>query len=160
MAPENSDAWARLSKVSLERGDPAAAARALAAGLARNPDSSALLGEQARRLTAAGRHAEAAAALGRAVRERPDDADMLVRLASAYFRLERLDAGAAALRRALAAEPEHPAALTTLTMHAIGSGDEAGAREWFHHVRAQPRIPAELAADLEGEFRRRFGREP
>lgn len=160
VAPDNSDAWARLSKVSLERGDQAAAARVLAAGLARNPDSGALLGEQARRLTAAGRHAEAAAALERAVRVRPDDADTLVRLASAYFRLERLDEGAAALRRALAAEPEHPAALTTLTMHAIGSGDEAAAREWFRHVRAQPRVPTDLAADLAGEFRRRFGREP
>jgi tetratricopeptide (TPR) repeat protein len=159
VAPEFSDAWLRLAELHAQRGDAAASAQALASGLARNPGSGALLAEHARRLATAGRPAEAAEFFERSLRARPDDAETAVKLAGVYFRIERVADGVAALHRALAAEPEHPGALTTLALHAIGSGDERAAREWMARVRAQVRVPAEMATDLAGEFRRRFGRE-
>ncbi len=160
VAPDFSDGWLRLVELHGAARNEAAAAQALAAGLARNPASGALLAEQARRAAAAGRHAEAAEIFERSLRARPDDADTAVKLAGAYFRLERVAEGVAALKRAIAAEPDHPGALTTLALHAISNGDEAAAREWLGRVRTQPRVMAAIAADLAAEFRRRFGREP
>lgn len=159
-APDFSDGWLRLVELHAAARDEVAATRALANGLAHNPASGGLLAEQARRAAAAGRHAEAADLFERSLRARPDDADTAVKLAGVYFRLERVPEGVAALKRALAAEPDHPGALTTLALHAIGSGDEAAAREWLGRVRTQVRVPAALAQELAGEFRRRFGREP
>ncbi|MBL9188690.1 MAG: tetratricopeptide repeat protein [Opitutaceae bacterium] len=160
VAPDFSDGWLRLVELhSAARNEPAAA-QALAAGLARNPDSGALLAEQARRLAAAGRTADAVEFYERSLGARPDDADTAVKLAGAYFRIERMPEGVAALQRALAAEPDHPGALTTLTLHAIGAGDEAAARAWLGRVRTQVRVPAAMAQELGAEFRRKFGREP
>ncbi|MDP3070479.1 MAG: tetratricopeptide repeat protein [Opitutaceae bacterium] len=159
-APDFSDGWLRLVELHAAARDEAAAMRALAAGLAHNPASGGLLAEQARRVAATGRHAEAADLFERSLRARPDDADTAVKLAGAYFRLERVADGVTALNHALAAEPDHPGALTTLALHAIGGGDEAAARSWLDRVRSQPRVPAAMADELAREFRRRFGREP
>lgn len=160
VAPEFSDGWLRLAELHSAARNEAAAAQALAAGLASNPNSGALLAEHARRLAAAGRAADAAIFFERSLRARPDDAETAVKLAGAYFRLERVAEGVASLQRALAAEPDHPGAITTLALHAIGTGDEAAARGWLAQVRAQVRVPAAMAQELEAEFRRRFGREP
>ncbi len=159
-APDHADAWWRLIHTATARGDTATAARALAAGLARCPDSPTLHLERATRLAATGRTAEALAELETVVRLRPTDADTLVKMAETLFRLERIEDGVVALQRALAAEPEHPLALTTLALHAIGFGDEATARDWLARIRAQPRTPSGAAAALAEEFRRKFGRAP
>jgi Flp pilus assembly protein TadD len=119
-----------------------------------------LLVELGSRHAAAGRHLEARQALERALRVRPNDADALVKLAPIYFRLERIEDGVAALHRALVAEPENPAALTTLALHGIGSGDETAARRWMNRVRRQERIPPALVNELSAEFQKRFGRPP
>jgi tetratricopeptide (TPR) repeat protein len=159
-APTFSDGWVRLVALHLLLGNAAAADRALAAGLIHCPNSPALLTEHAGRLAAAGRDAEALKAFTAALSLRPNDADTLVKLAPLYFRLERIDDGLAALHRALAVEPEHPAALTTLTLHGIGTGDEAAAREWLTRSRLQERVPRPLLDELVAEFRKRFGRAP
>jgi hypothetical protein len=64
------------------------------------------------------------------------------------------------LHRALEAEPEHPGALTTLALHAIGTGDERAARGWLLRVRLQPRVQPEMSEALAREFRKQFGRPP
>lgn len=159
-APEFADGWLRLTEVQLALGQTAAAERTLDQGLARCPTSPSLHLERANRLTAAGRFRESVKEYEETLRLRPNDADALVKLAPVYFRLERLDDGVRALHRALAVEPEHPGALTTLALYAIGTGDEPAARAWLSRLRQQPRVSAEVTAALGQEFRTRFGRPP
>jgi tetratricopeptide (TPR) repeat protein len=159
-APQFADGWVRLINVHLLLGNTDAAERALVQGLAHCPTSPTLHLERANRHAAAGRYADAVKEFEETLRLRPTDADALVKLAPVYFRLERIEDGVAALRRALVAEPEHPAALTMLALHAIGTGDERAAREWLRRVRLQPRITAETSKALVAEFRKQFGGSP
>jgi tetratricopeptide (TPR) repeat protein len=160
VAPNFSDGWAQLVNVHHILGNEAAAESALVAGLQHCPDSGGLNFERANRLMAVARYPEAVAALEKTLRASPTDADARVKLAQVYFKLERVDDGVAALKRALLAEPEHPAALTTLALHAIGSHDETAAREWMRRIRQQPRIPREMTEALTSEFRKQFGTTP
>jgi tetratricopeptide (TPR) repeat protein len=159
-APDFADGWMQLSAVHLMLGNSAAAERALTEGLSRCPNSPTLHLERASRLVAAGNYADALKEFETSLRLRPNDADALVKLAPVYFRLERINEGVAALHRALIAEPEHPGALATLALHAIGVGDERAAREWLRRVRLQVRVPHEMRDALVSEFRNRFGKDP
>lgn len=159
-APDFADGWLRLIHVHRHLGNTAAAEATLATALRNCPGSPALQLERANRLAEKGSVKEAVEVLESAVRTSPNDANTWVRLASFHFQLERLDDGRAALLRALALVPEHPSALATLALHAIGQGDESGAREWLRRVREQPRVPREFTEELAAQYQRRFGRNP
>lgn len=154
------DAWSHLSALLLQSGDRAGAERAIAQGLVHAPDSYGLHLMQARRAAEAGRTAAAVRAYQTAIRLRPNTADPYIELALTYFKTNALAEGAEQMRAALVAEPEHPTALTALTMHAISTGDETGAREWLERARQQPRVPRQQWQDLRAAFVQQFGRAP
>jgi predicted Zn-dependent protease len=141
-------------------GDQAAADRALAAGLARCPNSPALHLERGRRFKSAGKFSEALAALDVARKLRPQEVDSYVESAEIFFRLNRIDDAVTQLRAGLAAVPEHPVALFLLARHAIDSGDESAAIDFVRRARAQVRISTGDLTALEQSFLQRFGRRP
>lgn len=160
LEPGDSDAWALLVFLFSATGDTLRGDRALAAGLARCPDSAALRQTYGQRLSRAGRHREAIAELKTSQRLRPNEATAYIDLAMIYFREERLDEAVAELKGALAVQPGHPLALGALARHAIGSGDEAAARHRIRQLREQPRVPAEDLRTIAAEYSRQFGRAP
>jgi tetratricopeptide (TPR) repeat protein len=160
LEPGDSDAWALLVFLFSAMGDTVRGDQALAAGLARCPESAALHQTYGQRLGRAGRHREAIAELKLSQRLRPTEATAYIDLAMIYFREERLDDAVAELKGALAVQPGHPLAMGALARHAIGSGDEAAARHWIRQLREQSRVPAEDLQTIVAEYGRRFGRAP
>jgi tetratricopeptide (TPR) repeat protein len=158
--PTDSDAWALLVFLFSAMGDAPRADQALAAGLARCPDSAALHQTYGQRLGRAGRHREAIDELKIAQRLRPNEATVYIDLAMILFREERLDEAVIELKGALAVQPGHPLALSALARHAIGSGDEAAARYWLRQLREQPRVPAGDLKILTEDYARQFRRAP
>jgi Flp pilus assembly protein TadD len=134
--------------------------QALRTGLANCPMSAGLHLENARRLSKAGRTDEAIDEFRESFRLNPSEADPLVQLAGVLISANRPDEALAALKEALERQPENPEALATLTFFYINSGNEAGALEWWGHVRRQPRTPPDMAVSLRQAFRQRFGRDP
>jgi tetratricopeptide (TPR) repeat protein len=160
LAPDFADGWAQLADLLMKLGDPAAAERVLSAGLANCPNSPGLHLQQGERLSAAGRYPEAIREFEQTIRLRPQEAGGYISLAGVYFKLDRVDEGVAELRKSLQNEPENPVALSTLALHAISVGDEAGAREWLRHIQLQPRISSDTRDGLVQAFRQKFGRSP
>ncbi len=160
LEPGDSDAWALLVFLFSAMGDTVRGDQALAAGLARCPESAALHQTYGQRLGRAGRHREAIAELKTSQRLRPNEATGYIDLAMIYFREERLDEAVGELKGALAVQPGHPLALGALARHAIGAGDEAAARHWIRQLREQPRVPAEDLRTIAAEYGRQFGRAP
>ena len=158
--PTFADAWAHLSSLHAAAGDQASADRLLAQGLRHNPGSFGLRLMRGRRLKDAERYAEAAQEYQLAVAARPNSPDGYIELALTYLRIGEVSAGVENLKRALIAEPEHPTALTTLGLHAIGVGDETDARHWIERARAQPRVRRDHLQTLERNFQAKFGRLP
>lgn len=160
LEPGDSDAWALLVFLFSAMGDRVRGEQALAAGLARCPESAALHQTYGQRLGRAGRPLEAIAELKTAQRLRPNEATAYLDLAMIYFREERLDEAVAELKGALAAQPGHPLALSALARHAAGSGDEAAARHWIRQLREQSRVPTGDLKIITEDYVRRFGRTP
>lgn len=155
--PKLSDAWAQLVDLDSALGDAAGAARALAYGLINCPDSPGLHLERARRLAAAGQFDAAIDEFRESFRLRPEEADPLIEIARIDLRRNDTADAIAELHRALQTEPEHPVALMTLAMYAIGTGDEAGARDWLHRAQLQVRVPRAALAQLMNQYQQRFG---
>lgn len=160
VAPKLSDVWAQLIVACNGQGDAAGAESALGNGLMHCPQSPSLHLELARRLAARGQSEAAIREFRTSHQLRPEEAGALFELAGLLFSLDRTDAGLAEVRRALAIEPEHPVGLTTLALHAIGTGDAAGARQWLRRAREQPRVPREQLQELMAHYQAEFGHAP
>jgi tetratricopeptide (TPR) repeat protein len=160
ISPADNDAWLLLSQYLDLLHESGASEQALRSGLANCPLSAGLHLENARRLSRAGRTDEAIEEFREAFRLNPSEADPLVQLAGLLIAASRGEEAVAALKEALEHQPENPAALATLTFYYVTSGDEAGALEWWGHVRRQPRTPPEMVESLRQAFRQRFGRDP
>ena len=81
-------------------------------------------------------------------------------MAGVHFSLNRIDEGVAEIRKSLQFEPENPAALSTLALFAINTGDQAGARDWLRDIRQQPRILPDDRAASEKALQERSGQPP
>lgn len=160
LAPDFSDGWVQLSLLQAKLGQASAAARTLATGLAKCPQSPGLHLMNARELVKAGRSGEAVAAFQTSIRLRPNEPDAYIELGNLLIKQGRNDAGVAQMRAALVAEPGNPVALTVLTFHAILTGNEAEARRWYNELRNQPRIPRDQAERLRSAFQQQFGHAP
>lgn len=160
LQPEFSDGWAYYASVLKQQGLAAESDRALAAGLARCPNSPGLRLDFGRRLAAAGQHERAVAEFRTSLRLRPEEAEAYVDLAQSLFTLERVNEGVATLLEAQRVEPDNPSVLSILAFSAINLGDEPAARKWMQRIRQQPRVAADSRAALAGAFRDRFGRAP
>ncbi len=156
--PSLSDAWAQLVDLALSAGDDATAARTLSLGLRHCPNSPGLHLQRARRLAAAGQIDAAVSEFGETFRLRPDEADPLIELAQIYLRQDRVREAVVELNKALEVEPEHPIALTTLALYAIGVGDERAARDWLRRAQLQVRVSRETLGQLAAQYAQRFGR--
>lgn len=158
LAPDFSDGWGQLSALQLQMGESAAAARTLAAGLARCPGSPGLHLMQARNQRDAGRIGEAIGEYQESIRLRPNEPEAYTELGNLYINLGRTPEGVEQMRRALEADPGDPTALGVLTFYSISTGDEAEARRWFARLRLQPRVPPPQTASLAEAYRQAFGR--
>lgn len=160
LAPDFSDGWVQLSLLQAKLGQASAAARTLATGLAKCPQSPGLHLMHARELVKAGRGGEAIAAFQTSIRLRPNEPDAYIELGNLLIKQGRDDEGIAQIRAALVAEPGNPMALTVLTFHAILTKNEAEAQRRFAALRNQPRVPREQADRLRAAFQQQFGRAP
>jgi tetratricopeptide (TPR) repeat protein len=160
LAPEEADNWVYLIALLNTVGDGPAAERALAAGLARCPNSPSLHSERGRRLKAAGRFEEALTEFFESRRLRPEEPGAYIEAALILFRLKRDKEADAELLGALKAEPENPFALTTLARRAIDASDQPAAAEWMRRVKAQSRVVPDELNELVRIYQMRFGRPP
>ncbi|MEO7598181.1 MAG: tetratricopeptide repeat protein [Opitutus sp.] len=159
LSPEFSDAWAHLSDLQMQRGDPATAERTLAAGLRNCPQSPGLHLMKARNLAKAGRADEAVNEFMIAARLRPNEPDAFLELGNTLITMNRVAEGVEQLKAALNAQPDNPMALSILSYHAITTGDEVEARRWLTRIDQQPRVPRDNAVRLAEAYRNQFGRE-
>jgi predicted Zn-dependent protease len=159
LSPTDNDAWLLLSQYKKLMGKPVEAEQALRSGLAHCPDSSGLHLEEAKTLAAAGRNEEAIGEFREAFQLNPSESGPLVQLAGILISLKRGDEAVDVLNEALGKQPEDPEALATLTFYYISAGNEASAKEWWGHVRRQPRTPADMVASLRQAYREKFGRD-
>jgi predicted Zn-dependent protease len=160
ITPRDNDAWLLLYQYLGIMHETAAAEQALREGLADCPDAASLHFEEARRLAGAGRNDEAIAEFRLAFQLNPGDTNPLIQLAGLLFSINRADDALAALDLSLEKLPENPAAIAMLCGYYVTQGNEVKAREWWAHVRNQPRTPPEVAQDLRTAFRAHFGRDP
>jgi tetratricopeptide (TPR) repeat protein len=159
LSPTDNDSWLLLYQYRKMMGQAPAAEQALRSGLANCPQSASLHIEEARRLSSAGRNEEAIGEFKEAYRLNPSESGPLVQLSTVLLSLNRGDEAVAALLEGLGKQPEDPAALAMLTYVYIVSGNEAQARQWWAHVRLQPRTPPDMVRSLQNEYRQRFGRD-
>lgn len=160
LAPDFSDGWVQLSLAQAKLGQATAAARTLATGLQKCPQSPGLHLMNARELVKAGRTGEAVVAFQTSIRLRPNEPDAYIELGKLFIKQGREAEGVAEIQRALVAEPGNPVALGVLTFYAIATGNEAEATRWFAALRNQPRVPREQAEQLRAAFQKQFGRAP
>lgn len=160
MAPDDSENWIGVFKLATESHDPAAASRAVLAGLSHCPASPTLRLEHGRQLLAQKKFHEALAEFEEARRLRPNEPDPIVEVALTYLYLGDIPKAMAHMREVLGVQPEHPMALLALTRNAIESSSEADARQWFERVRRQPRSRPQDIQELAQMFTQRFGRNP
>lgn len=158
LAPEFADGWSNLSNLQLTVGQREAAQRTLERAMARNPNSPILRIMHARQLSDAGRKEAAIKEFREAIRLRPTEADAYIQLSFLLIALEREDEAMQVLEDALIYEPQHPVLLTTLALHAVQSGNEAAARNWWSRIREQPRVADRDKNVLRREFQAKFGR--
>ena len=157
LAPDFADGWAQLSALQFQGGDASAAARTLATGLEHCPTSPGLHLMRARDLQKIGANNEAIAAYRESIRLRPNEAEAYIGLAYLLIKLGRLDESVRILQQSLEVEPANPMVLSTLTFHAIISGDESATLRWWAKVRNQPRVPAAEIEKLRAAFLQQFG---
>lgn len=158
LAPDFADGWAHLSGLQSQLGDNSAALRTLEAGLAKCPQSPGLHLMRAQTLKKAGAVNESIAEYRESIRLRPNEADAYIELANFLIGLDQIDEALRLLQQSLEAEPANPAALSTLTFHAISTGDESNAQRWFSKIRQQPRVPSEQVSKLRAAYQEQFGR--
>lgn len=160
LAPDFPDGWAQLSQLQAQSGEPHAAAATLAAGLAQCPHSPGLHLMRARDLKKSDQPEEAIGEFSESIRLRPNEAAAYIELAYLLIALNRIDEAIPLLQQSLEAEPGNPMALSTLTFHAISTGNESAARRWFENIRRQPRVTLEEVAGLRAAFQEQFGHAP
>ncbi|MEI6106996.1 MAG: tetratricopeptide repeat protein [Opitutae bacterium] len=158
LAPDFADGWAHLSALQEQLGETSAAAQTLTTGLSRCPASPGLHLMRARRSRQAGAIEQSIADYRESIRLRPTEAEAFIELAYLLIKLGNSNEAVRLLQQSLVAEPANPLALSTLTFHAILSGDQAAALHWFAQVRHQPRVPPEEVGKLRAAFQERFGR--
>ncbi len=160
LAPEFADGWYHLSTLQYALGERTAAARTLAEGLRRCPESPGLHLLHAQRLQEANRIGEAIIALSTSIRLRPNEPEAYTELGTILIRLGREDEAIRLYRTAWEVEPGNPAALSVLTYYAITTGNEPEARRWMAQIALQPRLPRPQTETLRNAFRDKFGKEP
>ena len=130
----------------------------IAAGLAKNPSSPALLQAKGRAELLEWNYADATASLERALALQPDSTSLLTDLASAYYEQAEAEHNAAGYSRAvellgkvLKAAPDHPVALfnRAIVYERMRLYPQA-AEDWRHYLRVDPN------ADWAGEARQRL----
>ncbi|KAF0096083.1 MAG: hypothetical protein E1N59_50 [Puniceicoccaceae bacterium 5H] len=157
LEPEDSDNWSYMSQFLHERGLEQEAEDAVWKGLSYNPESPPLLMYKGKLLADDGHFAAALQAFEKSRDLRPTEVSAYIQIAQMHFRLNQIDEGIAAMEEALKVEPDHPLALTTLAIHAIGEGDRERAEKWLQQAKAQYRVPREDVAEIEHRFQMRFG---
>lgn len=110
LAPKTWDAWALLIDTSLQLGDPAAAERAVLAGVEQCPDSGYLRYANGSRLRNQGRLNDALAELALAKRLEPGDHRPYLETALIHFSRRESEAAQTDLRAALQRDPGNPLA--------------------------------------------------
>lgn len=160
LAPEDPDGWSYLVHILTETGQYSKAGNQTIIGLSHCPQAPGLHLERARQQIAAGDHPSAIRSLQTLIHLRPEESVGYIELARAYFGIDQVDEGIQQLRRALEVEPGHPVAITTLTLHAIESGDENNARRLFADITAQLRVPPSDIKQLTAAFLEKFGSQP
>jgi tetratricopeptide (TPR) repeat protein len=155
--PTFADGWIQLSLLQTEMGDPAAAERTLAAGLAHCPDSPSLHLMRARNLHLAGMNGEAITEFLTSIRLRPNEPDAYADLGNLYIESGNEAEGLDKLKEALEADPGFPFALSVLAFHAISTGNESEARQWLARVANQPRVPHDQVSRLLETYQQTFG---
>lgn len=106
--PRNPRAWANLSEIHLQRGDPAAALAACERAFEVAPHYHDAYKHLARSLVEMGRVPEAIETYQRALRDKPGDYQVLTNLGEALARVGRNDEALDAFKRAIAANPAEP----------------------------------------------------
>jgi len=157
LAAGEADAWIQLFQLFKTTGELGAAQRVLATALEHCPTSPTLHLENARLLSAAGRSREAIDEFRASDRLRPSEASPLVELAGELFKVNQSEAALAALHEGLRRQPEHPMILATLTLYAVSTGDENGARLWWARVQQQPSTPPPVVSTIRQAYQQRFG---
>lgn len=160
LAPEDPDGWSYLVHILTETGQYEKARNQTIIGLSHCPQAPGLHLERARQQIAAGDHPSAIRSLQTLIHLRPEESVGYIELARAYFGIDQVDEGIRQMRRALEVEPGHPVAITTLTLHAIESGDEDNARRLFSDITAQLRVPPSDVKQLTAAFLDKFGSQP
>ncbi len=150
----------RLDLIGLLRrfGDEPAADRAIAEGVAACPTSTALNFEAGVLAANSGHLDEARRHLDFAWRSRPDQSAPALELAKVEFALGRDSDGFALLEDVLHRFPAENAALVLLIRRGIEIGDTRTAG-WLARA-AERHAPDSLLAELNADFRRRFGTTP
>ena len=156
--PTDSDSWLRYIDALRGLGQNQGFANALIKGLSHCPQSSGLHLEYARWLRSSHRLDEAVSEFRTCYQLRPSEASPLVELATTYLTAGRTAEAMESLSLALERQPDHPMALATLALIAIGNNDEGEARRRFVQMRRQARTPPELISRLSQAYQQQFGR--
>ena len=158
--PTDEEARAYLIQLWKQQGDEIAVDRAIADGLALNPNSATLHFFKGLQLSRRGNLEASLSEFGAARDLKPDNVKPYLELATIWFRLNQTDRGLAELRGALSAEPGNLLALSLMARHAIQSGDGAEAQVWLERIQKQPRFPEDDLAKLRTEYQAQFGHGP
>ena len=158
ISPTFPDGWAHLSDLQARSGEPAAAEKTLAQGLARCPDSPGLHLMRARKLREDRQAGPAISEYQTSIRLRPNEPEAYVELGHLYIELGQDDMGIRQMQLALEADPGDPTALGMMAFSSISTKNEAEARRWLNRVALQPRVPREQASVLIQAYQQAFGR--
>ncbi len=160
LAPTVADGWIFLVRLLEEMEQPTDRARVLAEGLRHCPDSMSLHLERGNDLVRAHRLEEALNEFEEARRLRPEEPMPLIQIARVHLHRGDVEDGIVAMRAVLEAVPEHPLALSTLTLHAIQTGNQTEARDLLARARRHARMPEQDLNDLTRNFQEQFGSSP
>ncbi len=128
----DAEPWVLLASLYLESGDEEAAVRTLDDLAVRVPADGSGFREMGRTLVEKHEPGKAERHLRRAVQLDPRDVEALRLLAQAHEALRRPAETREDLLAILRVEPDDGRALLALGRTAVGQGDSAAAREWFH----------------------------
>ncbi len=154
--PTLPDAWTHSIAIHKQLGQATQAEALLESGLLHCPKAYHLLMEKGRLLQSRGLTEMSTKYFLSAAEERFDSAQPLVEAATNYFSMEQVSRGMEVLEQALSAEPDHPLALSTLALAAIGTKQESLALELLEKIETQPRVPAEDLRQLRVKFEETF----
>jgi tetratricopeptide (TPR) repeat protein len=152
--PDRIEGYLHLAYAHTHAGDDARAAKAIAAGLARFPNSSRLAQQEARRLAARGDHKAAISWAEKAVLQEPTSAAHLATLASCLSDAGRERAARSKIVEALALDPQsaYVQVLAAVIAHNQNRWEDCG----FHAVQAVRLNPGDTDAHRLAVMARRF----